>query len=456
MSYVHRSFSYVNQHVRSILDYFTMPSSTRPTLPERLVGLTYVPSWLLGSLIVSFLPYALFLGMAFFFGNVESWFLRDFHWWYSLLFPIGTCYILLMQPLVKRLLRNTVETFYPLLPANERRNQLVIEAFRLTPQREWLAFAVGALVGWSLDQAWSPPNFWLNIYTIPGEGLMFGLFGWMTYFIIQATQCLAMLREQTHGLNIYRPGTLAPLTRWSVGVAMTLVGGMIISIVFVPPAEMFEPESIIIDGIILLVVALVLLRSGVSSAFLGQSRILRAFILFGIAILIGTLGYHRIEQWPLIDGLYMTVITMTTIGYGETAPLSEEGRIFTILLSLSTVAIGGYTISSMAAFLFEGDLQRMVQGRKLDREIAHLTHHVILCGAGRVGAQIAVELYRTHTPFLIVEQDTETLHELHRVLGMPYIRVMPCAMKPCAWRGLNGPKGWSQPYAMIKIMPLLY
>ena len=126
------------------------------------------------------------------------------------------------------------------------------------------------------------------------------------------------------------------------------------------------------------------------------------------------MGYSILEGWPIVDSLYMTIITMTTVGYGEVRPLSEYGRLFTIGLIITSIGIVGYVFSALTAFVVEGEVRQIIRGRKMDKQIAKLKNHIILCGIGRTGLHIAEEFYRTHTPFVVIEQDEEALEALSR------------------------------------------
>ena len=108
----------------------------------------------------------------------------------------------------------------------------------------------------------------------------------------------------------------------------------------------------------------------------------------------------------------MTIITMTTVGYGETHSLDQNGRLFTIVLILMSVGIVGYVFSTITAFVVSGEIREVLRGRRMDKQIEALQDHVILCGLGRIGLHIAEDFIRAGTPFVIVEQDEESLQEL--------------------------------------------
>jgi voltage-gated potassium channel len=143
-----------------------------------------------------------------------------------------------------------------------------------------------------------------------------------------------------------------------------------------------------------------------------RRKMLTALILVLIVTCGGILGYTTLEGWPLLDAIYMTVITLATVGYGETHPLSAQGRIFTIGLILSGIGIIGYGMSVFAAFIVDGELGRLMKGRKMQKQIQKLSNHFIICGAGDTGRWIVEEFLKTKTPCVVIERDHTTLEML--------------------------------------------
>ena len=129
------------------------------------------------------------------------------------------------------------------------------------------------------------------------------------------------------------------------------------------------------------------------------------FLAIGILVLlvVGTLGFHFIEGWPLFDGLYMTLTTFTTIGYQETHPLSPAGRIFNVFMIVAGVGLVFLLIGSLTQALIEFEFQVTFGRRKMEREISRISDHYIICGAGRVGRSVAHELMRKPAPYVIIE-----------------------------------------------------
>ena len=141
-------------------------------------------------------------------------------------------------------------------------------------------------------------------------------------------------------------------------------------------------------------------------------------------IVAGTLGYHFIEGWPLFDALYMTVITLATVGYGETHPLSTGGRVFTMFLIMGGIGMVTYGFSTLTSVLIEGELSDAFRRRRMDKDIAKLTDHFVICGAGHTGAVICAELKKTGRDFVVVDRDAEALDQLEARLGFTLLRVV--------------------------------
>ncbi|WP_310487567.1 potassium channel protein [Chamaesiphon sp. VAR_69_metabat_338] len=117
----------------------------------------------------------------------------------------------------------------------------------------------------------------------------------------------------------------------------------------------------------------------------------------------GTLWYGLVERWHWLDAVYMTVITLTTVGYGETHPLGDRGHIFTIALILAGVITIGYIVNRFTEALIEG---YFVEGRRLRQQrklVDSLAEHFIICGYGRIGRQIATEFAAEGTAFVIAD-----------------------------------------------------
>lgn len=145
-------------------------------------------------------------------------------------------------------------------------------------------------------------------------------------------------------------------------------------------------------------------------------RIRNAVVSVACVLVAGTLGYHLIEKWDLMDSLYMTVITLTTVGYGEVHPLVRpESRIFTMALILGGMGVIFYALGTLAQGLVEGELREIIGRKKVEKVIRSLSGHCIICGFGRIGRSIAQELSKAKVVFVVVEKDPEALHELEEL-----------------------------------------
>ncbi len=133
-----------------------------------------------------------------------------------------------------------------------------------------------------------------------------------------------------------------------------------------------------------------------------------AIALFGVA-LFGSLWYRFVEGWSWPDAVYMTVITLATVGYGETHPLGNRGRLFTITLILMGVISIGYLVNRFTEALIQGYFQEGIRLRQRRRLIDTLTEHYILCGFGRTGRQIALEFKAEGIPFVTVDSEVEQI-----------------------------------------------
>ncbi|HEX9094415.1 MAG TPA: potassium channel protein, partial [Coriobacteriia bacterium] len=136
-----------------------------------------------------------------------------------------------------------------------------------------------------------------------------------------------------------------------------------------------------------------------------------AVVLLAIVIATGTLGYVVIEGWDPFDALYMTVISVTTVGYSEVHPLSRAGQMFTIVIVTVGVATVLYTFSFLMARLIEGDLQNRWARRRRERMLDQLDRHFIVCGFGRMGHIVAHEFARQSVPFVVIERDPERMQQ---------------------------------------------
>lgn len=129
-------------------------------------------------------------------------------------------------------------------------------------------------------------------------------------------------------------------------------------------------------------------------------------------LLVGTVGYAAIEGWSAWDALYMTVITVTTVGYREVHPLSRPGEVFTVGLVVLGVGTVFYTATLLVARVVEGGLHHRWEARRQARMLDELNHHFIVCGYGRIGRTIAEEFRRQRVPYVVIDRDAERVHDI--------------------------------------------
>jgi voltage-gated potassium channel len=139
---------------------------------------------------------------------------------------------------------------------------------------------------------------------------------------------------------------------------------------------------------------------------------LQIVYLLLLILIVGTFGYHFIEGWSLFDSLYMSVITLATVGYGETHPLSTFGRIFTMLLILGGMGIILYGISELTQFIVQGGIGGILRRRKMERIVKKISRHYILCGAGKNGHYVLEELVRTKRKIVVVDKNPQKVQKL--------------------------------------------
>lgn len=141
--------------------------------------------------------------------------------------------------------------------------------------------------------------------------------------------------------------------------------------------------------------------------------ILRGLILpvAGMILLlgVGTSGYQWLEAMPPVDAFYMTVITVSTVGFGEVKPLSTAGRVFTVGLIVAGGALTAYFLKTAAEFFLSGEWRAQLDQQKRRTMLTKLSNHVIVCGYGRVGREVAHELRAEKLPFVVIDKDPEKI-----------------------------------------------
>lgn len=135
-----------------------------------------------------------------------------------------------------------------------------------------------------------------------------------------------------------------------------------------------------------------------------RTKIYMAVTLLLMLLVIGVMGFRLISHYTWIDAIYMTVITITTVGFGEVQPLDDFAKIFTIFLILASVIIVGYALTIITEYILSKNDVEELKLRKMQKKIDSISGHTIICGYGRNGKQAALKLLAHKKPFVIVEK----------------------------------------------------
>lgn len=130
-----------------------------------------------------------------------------------------------------------------------------------------------------------------------------------------------------------------------------------------------------------------------------------------LVLAIGILGYRFISGYDWMDALYMTIITVTTVGFSEVRPMGPEGKIFTVFLIVTSVFIFGYAISVITEYILSRNSLQVLKKKKVKNMIQNLSNHVVVCGFGRNGMQAAERLKAYKRPFVVIERNRELIEK---------------------------------------------
>ncbi len=139
------------------------------------------------------------------------------------------------------------------------------------------------------------------------------------------------------------------------------------------------------------------------------SRIKLSLILLLLTILVGVFGYHIVEGMSYFDSLYMTIITISTVGFHEVKDLSVAGRVITIIIISTGITIGAYTIGTILRMLIEGEFRKTFGRRKVEKTIQKIKDHYIICGYGRIGGLICMELQEHNKKVVVIENQPDAI-----------------------------------------------
>ncbi|MFH0881653.1 MAG: potassium channel protein [bacterium] len=139
-----------------------------------------------------------------------------------------------------------------------------------------------------------------------------------------------------------------------------------------------------------------------------EKRLLFSLFALLMIFVIGTIGYFLLEtNWSVLDSLYMTMITISTVGFHEVHMLNPNGRFLTMFLIISGLTVGAYGITNLTSYIVSGQIVQTLRGRRMEKRIQSLRKHIIVAGFGKLGREIAEELSEAEADFVVVEQDEE-------------------------------------------------
>lgn len=151
-----------------------------------------------------------------------------------------------------------------------------------------------------------------------------------------------------------------------------------------------------------------------------KTKIYTAIFLLVVMLLIGVFGYMFISNYSFIDALYMTIITMTTVGFGEVVPLDDQSKIFTIFLILASVVIVGYALSIITEYILSRDHIEELKHKRMQKKIDSFNNHVVVCGYGRNGKQTVRKLSAHNKLFVVIERNKD-MQERLQFDNVPYV-----------------------------------
>ncbi|HEX3015410.1 MAG TPA: potassium channel protein [Desulfobacteria bacterium] len=143
-----------------------------------------------------------------------------------------------------------------------------------------------------------------------------------------------------------------------------------------------------------------------------KNRLPLALLYMLVVIILGSIGFVFLEKLTFFQAVYLTMTTITTVGYGDLTPHTAAGRLLSMLIMVVGAGVALYFAGTVVAIVVEGDLRETFGRRKMYKEIKNLRNHIIICGAGRVGEQIIERLKKEKVEFVVIEKDPEVVESL--------------------------------------------
>lgn len=142
-----------------------------------------------------------------------------------------------------------------------------------------------------------------------------------------------------------------------------------------------------------------------------RSKIYLALFLMLAVLVVGVMGYRFISDYSWVDAFYMTIITVTTVGFSEVRPMGPEGKLFTVLLIITSVFIFGFAISVVTEYILSRNSLQILKKKKVEKMIKNMENHVVVCGFGRNGMQAAQRLKAYKRVFVVIERDKDLIEK---------------------------------------------
>ena len=153
-----------------------------------------------------------------------------------------------------------------------------------------------------------------------------------------------------------------------------------------------------------------------------KQKLILAFGILLMIFIIGITGFMFFEKQTFIDAMYVTVVTLATVGYGDITPKTSTGKIFDIFLIMGGMSTFIYAVTTITAFFVEGELKGYLRRKKMLKQISSLKDHYIICGAGEVGKYILDELHKTNRDFVVIEENDAAIEKLEQKGNVLYIK----------------------------------
>ena len=144
-----------------------------------------------------------------------------------------------------------------------------------------------------------------------------------------------------------------------------------------------------------------------------KKQLLEILFMFSLVIILGTAGYFVLLDVSLLDALYMTVITISTVGYSEVGVMTPAAKFFSILIIFMGVGTAGYAFTKGVIIIIEGGIRDLWRNRRMDTKISKLHNHYILCGAGETGNVIIEQFQKKNVPFVVIEKNENVVWQFH-------------------------------------------